>query len=339
MKNSLRLSIAFALIAFCATAQTDYQLSSFNTPFEELVESTEYEVEQWVIPQISIPLDFPFMLGNETLTSLDQLGLGFEWGMPGEGPFSESISIVGGFLRFGPSALVEDQGAPSKISWLTEGEAGSRILKIEYLDMAFMTEIEMFGTATNRMNVQLWLYEDGNVIEYRFGPSNIENPEIAFEAYSGPDPGPILLMLSNYNFASAEVEAGFYLSGDPADPELLPVTNYNEFQAELLYPTGSGTPLIGTPADGQVYRIEPMTLSSDNQAKPSFKLYPTIADQEIVLSGAPNNAENYRIVNVNGVTVQSGVLNNHRVNVAALAPGMYLMQVDGRLKAEKFFKR
>lgn len=339
MKHSLLLSTAFVLMVFWAKAQTDYQLSSFDAPFEELVESTEYEVEQWVIPQISISLDFPFMLGNETLTSLAQLGLGFEWGMPGEGPISESISLVGGFLRFGPSAVLEDQVAPSKISWLTEGEAGSRILKIEYLDMAFMTEIEMFGTATNRMNVQLWLHEDGNVIEYRFGPSNIENPEIAFEAYGGPDPGPILFMLSNYNFASAEVEAGFYLSGDPADPELVPVTNYNEFQAELFDPTGGGTPLTGVPADGQVYRLEPMTLSAGDRVKTGFKLYPTIAERELVLSGLSNRGDNYRIVNVNGSTVQSGVLNNDRVNVAALAPGMYLMQVDGQLKAEKFFKR
>lgn len=333
MKHSLLLPIAFMLMAFCAQAQTDYQLSSFDAPFEELSGATIYDVEDWIFPEISIAVDFPFMLGSESITSLTQMGFGFEWVMHNE--VSSNVNVLGAFLFLASSSVLADPGAPSMISWLTEGETGNRILKIEYLDVAFVPEISSMGTAINRMSAQLWLYESDNSIEYRFGPSNIVNPEFAYEFHQGP----ILFMLSNLNQSSGDVETGFYLSGDPANPELVPVSTYGEFSAALLSSSGDGTPLTGTPADGQVYRLEPMSLSVSDEVQTGFKLYPTIAEQEIILSGIPSGVENYNIINVSGATVQTGVLENNRVNVSELASGMYLIQVDGGLKAEKFFKR
>ncbi len=316
----------FVLAAFAAKAQNaEYTLSSFTAPYVELTGATVYGDNFWDDPEIVIDPGFPIILGNESISPMLQVGFGAEWGT-----FNEtSFSSMGYFMDIISSANVDEPGAPSFISWLTTGPVGDRIFKIEYKDVAFYGEYDLLGTAVNRVNFQLWFYENGSAIEYRFGPSNIVDAFLVYEGMEGPG----LAMIINLQ-DDGEVDLGLIINGDPANPSLLTFQNTNDFDEEV-----DDIGLTGTPADGQVYRLDRLVVSTSDQEQAGFQLYPTIAEQELRLSGALSAAQHYRIVNVSGAAVQNGVLDEMRVDVSSLAPGVYLMQVDGHMKAQKFVKR
>lgn len=68
------------------------------------------------------------------------------------------------------------------------------------------------------MNFQLWLYEGTNIIEYRYGPSSINNPKFSFEGSTGPH----VSLLTSFNIDTQLLEdIGYFMSGDPANPTVI----------------------------------------------------------------------------------------------------------------------
>lgn len=334
MKKLLPFSVMLALVITAQAQNVQYQLSAFTTPFAELSGATVHDEADWDDPFITIPLEFPFQLGNTVLTSLSQVGLGAEWG---EFNFSAfSFSSVGYYPDLISSAEANNPGAPSIISWLTDGPAGNRILKIEYKDAAFYSEVMGDETAENRVTFQLWFYEAGSAIEFRFGPSNITDPFLAYEGFEGPP----LMLAANVDLSmtsTGAVDVGLLISGNPSNPQLITFDNYFDFEDQLF--DGEISTLSGTPANGQVYRLDQLIVSTNDEEAPGFLLYPTIAEQEIRIKGQLSSVQNFRIVNITGAAVKNGVLNNNRIDVSDLAPGVYLMQLDGYHTAQKFVKR
>lgn len=327
MKTPLLLS--GLLLSASLFAQGDIQLTHFTADYTEITGGETYPDENWDDPEIDIPLDFSFSFGGSEITNLIQLGYGAEWG---------SISAAGvDFIAYGgdviSSSLADEPGAPSSISWVTEGNPGNRILKIQYKDVAFWTEVSMQGTAVNRVNFQMWFYEAGSAVEFRFGTSNVPDPELAYEGLSGPP----IWFVSGASQEDGAVDFGGQLTGEPSAPQLEGITNLFDFFEEL-FGNGNGG-LNGTPADGQVYRLSNTIVSTTDLADQAFELFPTIAQQEVFLRGdlAPGTA--YRMFNLNGSTVASGVLTAKRIDVSDLPAGMYLLQIDGAGSAQKFVKR
>jgi len=70
----------------------------------------------------------------------------------------------------------------SPLSFRLDGQVGSQILKIEWNNVGFFEE----ATLQDFMNFQLWLYEEGNIIEYRYGSNEINDPDSSFEGSSEP---------------------------------------------------------------------------------------------------------------------------------------------------------
>lgn len=179
----------------------------------------------------------------------------------------------------------------------------------------------------------MWFYEAGSAVEFRFGTSNVPDPELAYDGLSGP---PIYFAIDASEQDGA-VEFGGQLTGDPSAPQLEGIANLFDFFNEL-YGNGNGG-LNGTPADGQVYRLSNTTVSTTDLTDRAFELFPTIAQQEVFLRGDLTPGMNYRIVNITGAAVASGVLSANRIDVSGLASGMYLLHIDGTSSAQKFVKR
>lgn len=317
------------LLSVVLQAQGDYQLSHFTADYIELTGAESWAQEEWDDPEIEIPLDFTFVFGQNEITNLLQIGLGAEWG---------TISANGvDFIAYGgdviSSALTDNPGAPSTISWVTEGNPGNRILKIQYKDVAFWAEVAMQGTAVNRVNFQMWFYEQGSAIEFRFGPSNVPDPATAYEGLSGPP----IWYAAGVSESSGAVDFAAQIIGDPADPELEGFSNIFDFFDDLYGNAVGG--LDSTPADGQVYRLSAGTVSVTDTEEGSFDLFPTVAQQEIFLRGDLPAGVAYRIINLSGAAAASGFLSAKRIDVSGLASGMYLLQIDGASRARKFVKR
>ncbi|MDO5655921.1 MAG: hypothetical protein Q4G27_07255 [Flavobacteriaceae bacterium] len=77
-------------------------------------------------------------------------------------------------------------GGLSPISYVLEGEIGTRIFKMQYSNIGFREDIEANNISTDFANFQLWLYESTNIIEVHFGESLITDNSLDFQGNPGP---------------------------------------------------------------------------------------------------------------------------------------------------------
>lgn len=148
----------------------------------------------------------------------------------------------------------------SNISYITEGAVGVRILKIEWKNVGFFDD----STESDFMNFQMWLHEGTNVIEYRYGPSEINNPSGSFEEATGL----AVQLATSINMDNGELEdTAYILKGNPGNPSLIII-------APGIPDPGFEDTLDGMVTDGTVYRFTPQPLSVEDFSNISFELYP-----------------------------------------------------------------
>ena len=318
------------LIGVSAFAQNSYTLSTYTSSYTELTNATlmeEFDVDDdsWDDPFFTVPFGFNFAMNDQTYPSTSQVDVGAFF------LFGDLFS--GEQQGFG---LIDDitdgdniEGLPSsEISYTVDGVPGSQIAKVQYMDAAFYDEV--FGNepaAENRMDFQLWFYEDGGILEVHFGASNIPNPELVFFGNAGPS---IVVGLGVEGMGTT-IEYGAAITGDPSNPSLA-----------VLETTGEDPPgLGGMPENGRVYRLTPATPVGLFDAKaPEFSIYPTITESELWVKGETNAKANYRIMDITGKEVLAGRMQNQNaINVSNLNSGVYLFSIDGMSSAAKFIKK
>jgi len=224
-------------------------------------------------------------------------------------------SVSGAFIQDRTTSST----SASAISYITEGEAGDRILKLEVKNAGLEND-EPSDLDENHfyLNFQVWLYERDNVIEYRYGNHNITD----------------LAVLDN------EVFVGLYnmpyvsvLTGSMTQPE------YFEFDLENNPPDESFYPILDAfPASGTVYRFAPtlimgLTKISDKE----FTVFPNPAQSQITITNI-NGDTNYEIYSVFGSKVLSGTITTGEsaIDVENLSKGVYSIKIGDTV--QKFIK-
>ncbi len=324
------LSLVALLLGLSSFAQNSYTLSTYTTPYTQLanpapVEFLFEEGNSWVDPFFTVPFDFGFEMNEQTYTSTSQFDVGAFFFF--ENMFSEETQLFGLVDDFADGDTIQGL-ASSEILYAVDGAVGNRIAKIEYVNAGFYEEI--FGpepAAENRINFQLWFYEENGILEVHFGDSDIPNPELVFFGNAGPT----VLVALGVQGLGATYEFGATIIGDPLNPTLDSETSLNEA------PPG----LDGIPESGRVYRLTPLTTVGLFDAKaPEFNIYPTITESELWVKGETNANANYRIMDITGKEVLAGRLQNQNViNVSNLNAGVYLFSIDGMSSAAKFIKK
>lgn len=141
-------------------------------------------------------LTAPISLNNGEVWDFDELGpvsMPFSFSMHGQTvnqflfydddfvlltPNADFEEETGVFYCSVSGAYIQDrtvsETSTSAISYKTEGEPGDRVLKLEVKN-AGLENAEPFGYDEDQfyLSYQIWLYERGNVIEYRYGNNNI----------------------------------------------------------------------------------------------------------------------------------------------------------------------
>ncbi|MDB4088086.1 hypothetical protein N9544_00525 [Flavobacteriales bacterium] len=120
----------------------------------------------WDDPQLTIPIGFNFTLFNSTISTIyiEDYGLGAdltitdtETGIvPFFTPFISDIIDRGYDFIVGDAAT----GGLSPISYKLSGISGSRILKIEWKNAGFYSDIDDNGISTDYVNFQLWYMKE-----------------------------------------------------------------------------------------------------------------------------------------------------------------------------------
>lgn len=180
--------------------------------------------ENWNSKNFSIHLPFQFNFCGSTTDSLTIHGNGFI-----TFDHSKLFSVVA--FNNCRSNKDTNQSYVSSINYLTTGEEGNRITKIEFKNLS-----QNKLSNTDYLNYQLWLYENENKIEFHIGSN-----------YYGSHPEsqiPLLLGLINRNMDTEN--KAYLINGDPYNPSAQLISGDNEF----VY-------LNNSPTEGTILKLTP----------------------------------------------------------------------------------
>ncbi len=309
------LTFLGTLFTQSAKAQLGYNLSVTTDTYTPLTGGTAVNgTTMWDEENYKVPLGFNFKLGSYTISHFSLVS----------GSFAASDTdgtVVSGF--FTCDADLHDRGnaggssSQSPIRYTTSGSAGSRIFKMEISNAGFWDEWDVYATNNDSVNFQIWYYETSNIVELRFGPSNISHATDYFYIGSGP----IIGFMKNIDPSNGSIDKLYYLDGSASSPVLDSTSS--------LFSISGG--LVSYPANGTVYRFTPPGTSIGNYAKEldGIKVLNTVCTDYIRVTS--KNAANtaYTVTAMNGAnvnvrgTLQQGTNN---IDMSALPAGVYMLQ-------------
>jgi hypothetical protein len=292
--------------------------SSAFTPLEESVSLDEGMV--WDDPSWTVPLGFSFYTANDTidLISIGELGASV-FGIQNDALTDMFLPSLDDICNANEKLLV------SPVSYVVEGPPGFQICKIEWLNVGFYEDGIGDGIFSNTLSFQLWLYENSNIFEYRFGPSSIPNPEIV-HAYGGPAMG----FIENFDQNSGGFNwDGFYsITGNPTDPTILNLTPNDILMSEGM---PSNALLSSHPSDGTVYRFTPTFVGVEEASVQLFEVFPNPTNGILNIFNPTKEVVLAQIISADGKIVQVETLNSGRnfIQTENLSSGYYILRANG----------
>lgn len=314
MKPILSLIVLFALSISLGKAQ-NYSFSTFSEPYTPIQNGTAAINESWDDPELFISLGFETTVFGEPATAVASSDF-FLGGIVATNSNLESLNLI----LTTTADLIDPnyfngEEVTSPITYVTEGEPGDRIFKLQWENAGFYEDV-LEGSGANLINLQLWIYESGR-IEVRHGPNSIKEPGVVLA--NGWTSG----LMRGLNVFSEEFifDEAFVLSGSPSEPTFSQLTD--PFQ---LFTTS----LNGVPSNGRVYRFDPDEEVSVNEvgSKIEFKAWPLSTQNDLQVSVSHPGVSRYEVRDLSGKLVAEQQFNEiSRVSLAEQATGIYLLTV------------
>jgi len=306
------------------TAQSVYDFETENMSYQDLTGSISLNNGQiWDDPAYTIPIGFDFQLGAFNFDTIYIV----EWGLGGDLSSTPNDSgILPIIVPIGQDIYSREDlngNSISPISYKLEGTIGNQILKIEWKNVGFLDD----STADDYMNLQLWLFEGSNIIEYHYGDNEINNPD---ESYEG-ETGPYVSLFTSYNMDSDQLEDYAYvLSGNPLNPTVLV---YNQGD------DADGPILDGTISNGTVYRFVPEQLSVSDVSDIQFDIYPNPTSSYLRVNTSINNFK-ISVYNAIGQKINILEFQDNKLDVYHFPDGIYFIKIESEYGAtiKKFIK-
>ncbi len=312
----------FLFLVYSIHAQIDYELTVLNEPYENLENATSLNNgDIWVDPNFTIPIGFDFQLGPNVINTIfisddNSGGVISTIDDIDAAPFGAFVPVFQDIIDRGFNTGT----SLSPLSFRLDGQVGSQILKIEWNNVGFFEE----ATLQDFMNFQLWLYEEGNIIEYRYGSNEINDPDSSFEGLDGVQLG--LFPLLAENGEGPLNQDAYILSGDPQNPELITLSTQEEFaQAEIIS-------LTGAIPDGTVYRFSSETLSIDdtNSSAVDFSIYPNPTNDIFKIESKSIDYE-LEVYNISGQRVMKFDSSIDSYDISSLSKGVYIVKIQSSI--------
>lgn len=270
-----------------------------------------------------IPFNFSFLnLNFDTLTISGDLLLGnttYE-----ENTTDPALYLIATPYCIYDRALDTTKSEKSLFSYKIEGTAGERIFKYQIKNGGSCIEYNETETINDYLNMQIWLYEGENKIEYHYGALT---SSFSFAGYNGllhiinPNPNPNAL-----GFDTA------YMVRNSQTGLILDAMDTTSFDAAI----NGAENISPLPQNGDVYTFTYSDNSSTVQhvlnSSYNFSIYPTL-----VKSGTPifiqssakivSNQPIY-VYNTFGQIVYTTTLSQNNFKWPSLKAGMYFIQID-----------
>lgn len=342
MKKILLLTLAiFGHFLSKSQALYPYAFSSSTAAYQNLSGSTHlFQGIKWDDTIAYIPLGFPFKWAYDNYTTdsvwLDTYGMLHVkpdsiiiWGFP-------SSSITGYWADLcditfqNPNTSLP---ARSDISYLTTGNAGSRIFKVEFKNCGFYNDtVAMMDSA----NFQIWLYEGTNVIEYHYGRQDIQDNQLAFDA-TGPHIGLEYKTTMDINNSIYTIDSFSNVSGTN--------TAFSDaFYTTPVDPFNNNFPnsyfMMSVPDSGQVFRYTPQSTSGihENTLFKQTIVYPSSFTNSLYIQ-SDVEAFDMMLMNTGGdIILQSkgNKAGKHSLNTETLSSGVYMIRLSKGDHVESF---
>lgn len=293
--------------------QNNFTFNKSTAPYNILSGATSVNNNQiWDDPEYIVPIGFSFDIYGITMDSVY-----FAWGLGGSVSTVVDANYNADFIMAVLEVDIIDRGdisgtSMSPISYKLEGNAGSRIFKLEWKNVGFYMEADSLGTLNDYINYQLWLYEGTNIIEFHYGMHSITYPDIVYEGMPGG-----IIGLIDENLLNA-----YLLTGPASSPVMVDTLAF----------------INGTPAAGTIYRFTPNNVSiNSNNSKILSKViaYPNPFQSKTTIKIRNTNINNAEltIVDAFGKTVRviSNIQSNEiAVERAELANGIYFYSLTDK---------
>lgn len=326
----LGVSIIF-LISFSqhVFGQIPYQvltLSESYTPLTTTVSVNGNTV--WDEDTFTVAMPFSYKIGNISLQAL-KLDL-----LNGSIVTSFGNNITG--LSYGDMDLA-DKGRlfsmPSKspIRYNVSGVAPNRIFKLEISNAGFYKELNDFGTSNDSVNIQIWVKETTNIIEFHYGSSNISHSNYFFFGN-----GPAIGVFKNYNIDNETVDYYYVLKGNPGSPTI----------DSLNFVNHTGASLNNYPPTGTVYRFVPtgaMGITLETSRNLECRIFPTITNTNLNIELPVAKLCEFEILDAFGRKILSGSIQDeiNTIDISSLVSGNYLIKLTNQsgYKSSAFIKQ
>lgn len=298
---------ALLLTSLTLSAQTfNYNFSTFTAAYAPLTGTENATSSSWDDPNIAVPIGFSFSFEGYVSDQLYFTGLG------GILAFDQGLGSVNTMVVY-TSDLVDagyDEGVmETPIRYKTEGAVGSRIFKMEWPNVAFYNNV---GTANEaRVSIQLWLYENSNDWEVRFGPNDIPNFE---DAHDG------LLSCGILSYGIGGI-TGHLTTGPGDSPSILTIDD--EFDL-------ANATLTSDPSNGRVYRFGSTFVSvEENLENNNWTVYPNPATDNVLISTDSDELVQYDLLDLSGRIIENGqIVQQKRLDVSEFETGIYLIRLS-----------
>lgn len=310
-----------------------YYFSVENGVYSNLTDTTSLNNgEVWDDPTFIVPIGFEIELfgkNYDTLFNFEALGAILFAINSGDNILPTLIPMGDDLIDRGD--LIGQSMSP--ISYKTEGNPGNQICKIEWQNAGFYNELSELTQSLSFVNLQMWLYEANGDIEFRYGPSHIEDAAICYEGNQGP----VIGLIDSVDLFANELGTFWYLSDDPNDPDILSVGEIIDFPGEVP------DLLTGTPQDGIIYKfsLSPTNVHQINYLE-NVKIYPTLTEGVLYVESSEITPLDLVIMNPAGKLIfeQKHVRDGATILLDGLTSGLYFVKLYNKNGSyiEKIFK-
>lgn len=324
MQKRLLLSIVALIACFSSFAQFNYTLTVQNQTYTPLTGGTSLnDTIRWDDDDYTAPLGFNFDMDGVTGDSLYMLYFNYM--------AVDTVGTVNVFaftdLDLWDRGSIDDTESLSPVSYLVTGTMPNRIFKLEIANAGIYEEYDLHSTNNDSLNMQIWLYETSNIIEFHYGPTKLTYPS----DYHFTTGSPVLAYIKGYNDWTGSLDKGYYLKGAATAPTIDSFTNPSSL-------TGG---LNTYPANGTVYRFTPKPAGVKDNAGMLNKiiLLSNAGTSELLLSNPYKGHYSYKIVGLNGAVISDSRKVGeglNKIDISYLPQGMHILYVSGEEGMQAF---
>lgn len=310
-----KLILISTMLLICYLSEAQYSMTTTMEAYQELDNPISLNLDEvWNEgSNYQIYYNFDFQIHGQTYTALNVVaGGGIHFPGLGDKKLFVYHTPFGGYL-------LKDKGETNSISEINyeiNGEAGQRILKIEWKNAGFVQWFEI-SDPTDYVDMQIWLFESDNHIEIHFGENQTAPSTYGYpEGTSDSNPGPSI----KFWFDTCDNVLCPTGAADLPSYNFYSICNPNYYFVD------------GTPSNGIIYNFTPSgTVGVQELDSEKISVYPNPFTEQLTLtfSDAQTNTE-IKLLDLNGKALKVLIISGNELKIerGELTEGLYFLQIN-----------